>query len=99
MPESVIAKPTEDVVVPKTSTFVHLHNHSHYSLLDGLQKIPGMLDRVEELGMQAVALTDHGTLSGTIEFYKEATKRGIKPIIGVETYVAPRGHRNKVVWI
>ena len=75
--------------------FVHLHNHSHYSLLDGLQKIPGMLDRVEELGMSAVALTDHGTLSGAIEFYKEAKKRGIKPIIGVETYVAPRGHLDK----
>ncbi len=75
--------------------FVHLHNHSHYSLLDGLQKVPGMLDRIQELGMDAVALTDHGTLSGTIEFYKEAKKRGIKAIIGVETYVAPRGHLDK----
>ncbi len=75
--------------------FVHLHNHSHYSLLDGLQKVPGMLDRVQELGMDAAALTDHGTLSGAIEFYKEAKKRDIKPIIGVETYVAPRGHLDK----
>jgi len=75
--------------------FVHLHNHSHYSLLDGLQKVPGMLDRVAELGMEAVALTDHGTLSGAIEFYTEAKKRDIKPIIGVETYVAPRGHLDK----
>ncbi len=75
--------------------FVHLHNHSHYSLLDGLQKVPGMLERVGELGMDAVALTDHGTLSGAIEFYKEAKKRGIKPIIGVEAYVAPRGHLDK----
>ena len=75
--------------------FVHLHNHSHYSLLDGLQKVPGMLDRVQELGMDAVAITDHGTLSGTVEFYKEAKKRGVKPIIGVETYVAPRGHLDK----
>jgi DNA polymerase-3 subunit alpha len=75
--------------------FVHLHNHSHYSLLDGLQKVPGMLDRVQELGMDAVALTDHGTLSGAIEFYKEAKKRSIRPIIGVETYVAPRGHLDK----
>lgn len=56
------------------SEFVHLHNHSHYSLLDGLQKVPGMLDRVQELGMDSVALTDHGTLSGAIEFYKEAKK-------------------------
>ena len=77
------------------SEFVHLHNHSHYSLLDGLQKVPGMLDRVQELGMDSVALTDHGTLSGAIEFYKEAKKRKVKPIIGVETYVAPRGHLDK----
>jgi len=85
VPETQAAKPQ----------FVHLHNHSHYSLLDGLQKVPGMLARVEELGMTSVALTDHGTLSGTVEFYKEAKKRGIKPIIGVETYVAPRGHLDK----
>lgn len=70
--------------------FVHLHNHTHYSLLDGLQKIPEMLDWVEELGQKAVAITDHGTLSGAIEFYKEAKSRGIKPIIGMEAYVAPR---------
>jgi DNA polymerase-3 subunit alpha len=75
--------------------FVHLHNHSHYSLLDGLQKVPEMLDRIQELGMQSVALTDHGTLSGAIEFYKEAGKRGIKPIIGVEVYMAPRAHTDK----
>jgi DNA polymerase-3 subunit alpha len=80
---------------PAAGKFVHLHNHSHYSLLDGLQKVPGMLDHVQELGMDAVALTDHGTLSGAIEFYKEAKKRGIKPIIGVETYVAQRGHHDK----
>ena len=76
--------------------FVHLHNHSHYSLLDGLQKVPEMLDRIQELGMNSVALTDHGSMSGVIEFYKEAKKREIKPIIGVETYVAPRGHTDKV---
>ncbi len=87
--------------MPKTASgqFVHLHNHSHYSLLDGLQKVPGMLDRVAELGMSAVALTDHGTLSGAIEFYNEATKRKIKPIIGVEAYVAPRGHLDKTAGI
>lgn len=79
----------------KATDFVHLHNHSHYSLLDGLQKVPQMLDRTQELGMTAVALTDHGTLSGTIEFYKEAKKRDIKPIIGVEAYMAPRGHQDK----
>lgn len=70
--------------------YVHLHNHTHYSVLDGLQKVPGMLDRVKELGMKAVAITDHGMLSGAIEFYKEAKARDIKPIIGMETYVANR---------
>jgi DNA polymerase III subunit alpha len=75
--------------------YVHLHNHTHYSVLDGLQKVPGMLDRVKELGMKSVALTDHGTLSGAIEFYKEATDRGIKPLIGMETYVASRTHLDK----
>jgi DNA polymerase-3 subunit alpha len=75
--------------------FVHLHNHSHYSLLDGLQKVPEMLDRVKEMGMTAVGLTDHGTLSGAVEFYKECQKRGLKPVLGVEAYVAPRGHLDK----
>ncbi|HSE61746.1 MAG TPA: DNA polymerase III subunit alpha, partial [Candidatus Saccharimonadales bacterium] len=77
------------------ANYVHLHNHTHYSVLDGLQKVPAMLDRVKELGMKSVALTDHGTLSGAIEFYKEATERGIKPLIGMETYVASRGHLDK----
>ncbi len=82
--------------VAETKTgFVHLHNHSHYSLLDGLSKVPAMLDRVSELGMTAVALTDHGTLSGAIEFYQEAAKRGIKSIIGLEAYMAPRGLDDK----
>ena len=75
--------------------YVHLHNHTHYSVLDGLQKIPSMLDHVKELGMKAVAITDHGTLSGAIEFYKEAKARDLKPIIGMETYVANRTHKDK----
>ncbi|HEU5187723.1 MAG TPA: PHP domain-containing protein, partial [Candidatus Saccharimonadales bacterium] len=79
----------------KASDYVHLHNHTHYSVLDGMQKVPEMLDRVQALGMEAVAITDHGTLSGVIEFYKEATARGIKPIIGMETYVAARGMGDK----
>ncbi len=74
---------------------MHLHNHTHYSVLDGLQKVPEMLDNVKASGMKAVAMTDHGTLSGVIEFYKEAKKRDIKPIIGIETYVASRSHRDK----
>ena len=79
----------------KQPDFVHLHNHTHYSLLDGLQKIPQMLDWVQELGQKAAAITDHGTLSGAIEFYKECHKRDIKPIIGMEAYVAPRKHTDK----
>lgn len=75
--------------------FVHLHNHTHYSLLDGLQKIPQMVERVESLGMKAVALTDHGTLSGAIEFYKICKEKNIKPIVGMEAYVAPRKYTDK----
>ncbi|MGC9599269.1 MAG: DNA polymerase III subunit alpha [Minisyncoccia bacterium] len=72
------------------SKFVHLHTHSHYSLLDGLSKIDELVKRIKGLGMDAVALTDHGVLYGAVEFYKSAKKSGIKPILGVETYVAPR---------
>lgn len=79
----------------KASDFVHLHNHSHHSLLDGLQKIEPMLDRVKERGMDAVALTDHGTLSGAIDFYKTAKAKDLKPIIGMETYVANGSHRGR----
>ncbi len=68
-------------------SFVHLHNHSHYSLLDGLPKIGDMVARVRALGMPAVALTDHGALYGAIEFYQKARIAGIKPIIGVEAYL------------
>lgn len=75
--------------------FVHLHTHSHYSLLDGLAKINDLVARTKELGMDALALTDHGNLYGAIEFYKAAKKAGIKPILGVEAYMAPHGHLNK----
>jgi DNA polymerase-3 subunit alpha len=70
--------------------YVHLHNHTQYSLLDGLTKVPELMSYVKATGMTAVAQTDHGTLSGAIDFYKEAIANGIKPIIGMETYVAPR---------
>ena len=69
--------------------FVHLHCHSHYSLLDGQSKIPDLIDRVKSLGMPAVALTDHGNLFGAIEFLREAKAAGIVPIVGIEAYVAP----------
>ncbi|MEK7080679.1 MAG: DNA polymerase III subunit alpha, partial [Patescibacteria group bacterium] len=68
--------------------FTHLHVHSHYSLLDGLPKIDELLDYVKELGMNSVALTDHGVMYGAVEFYKKAKTKGIKPIIGCEVYTA-----------
>jgi DNA polymerase-3 subunit alpha len=68
--------------------FIHLHVHSHYSLLDGLPKIDQLLDYVQELGMDSVALTDHGNLYGAVEFYKKAKEKGIKPLIGAEMYMA-----------
>ena len=68
--------------------FSHLHVHSHYSLLDGLPKIDALLDYVKELGMDAVAITDHGALYGAVEFYKKAKAKGVKPLIGAELYVA-----------
>ncbi|MFA5747195.1 MAG: DNA polymerase III subunit alpha [Candidatus Paceibacterota bacterium] len=68
--------------------FTHLHVHTHYSLLDGLPKIDDILDYAKSLGMDSVAITDHGVLYGAVEFYKKAKARGIKPIIGVEVYVA-----------
>ncbi len=75
--------------------FTHLHVHSHYSLLDGLSKIPELVSHVKKLGMDSVALTDHGVLYGAVEFFKEAKKQGIKPIIGCEMYVAYDGMHNK----
>ena len=75
--------------------FVHLHTHSHYSLLDGLSKIDQLVDRAKELEMEAFAITDHGNLYGSVEFFKKATKAGIKPIIGLEAYVASRSRHDK----
>lgn len=75
--------------------YVHLHNHTQYSLLDGLSKVPKLVEYVKQAGMPAVAVTDHGTLSGTIEFYKEAQAAGIKPIIGMEAYVASRSRHDR----
>ena len=71
-------------------SFVHLHVHSEYSLLDGACRISGMMDRVKEIGQTAIALTDHGVMYGCIDFYKAAKAAGIKPIVGCEVYVAPR---------
>ncbi|NCQ54109.1 DNA polymerase III subunit alpha, partial [Candidatus Saccharibacteria bacterium] len=79
----------------KPSDYVHLHNHTHHSLLDGLTKIPDLVSMVKEMGMEAVAVTDHGTMSGALEFYKAATEEGIKPILGQEFYVATRSRHDR----
>ncbi len=77
------------------SNFIHLHVHSHYSLLDGLPKIPDLVAYAKSLGQEALALTDHGAMYGVIEFYKETLAHHLKPIIGVETYFAPRDLQSK----
>lgn len=78
-----------------TRAFVHLHNHTEYSLLDGACRIKDLAARAAELKMPAIAITDHGVLYGVIDFYREAKKRGIKAIIGCEVYVAPRSRLDK----
>ena len=75
--------------------FVHLHCHSHYSLLDGASSIPKLVKRAKEHDMNALALTDHGNLHGALEFYKTAKKEGINPIIGYEAYVAPKSRHSR----
>ena len=77
------------------SEFVHLHIHSEFSLLDGANRIKDLPVRAKELGMKAMAITDHGVMYGAIDFYKACKKEGIKPIIGCEVYVAPRSRLNK----
>ena len=77
------------------SDFVHLHIHSEFSLLDGANRIKDLPVRAKELGMKAIALTDHGVMYGAIDFYKACKKEGIKPIIGCEVYVAPRSRFDK----
>ena len=77
--------------------FVHLHNHTHYSLLDGLTKIDELVNRAKEQGQDAIAITDHGVMYGVIEFYQKCKKAGIKPIIGVEAYIAPGSRTDKAV--
>ena len=75
------------------SEFVHLHNHSDYSLLDGAQPIKQMVDRTKELGMNSIALTDHGNMFGAVDFYLQCEKKGIRPIIGMEAYIVGKGSR------
>ncbi len=86
---------TQRPEIARPDSFVHLHVHSEFSLLDGLSRTGEMTRRVAEMGMPAMAITDHGAMYGAIEFYRAATAAGIKPIIGVEAYVAPRRHTDK----
>jgi len=77
------------------SNFAHLHLHTEYSLLDGFARISKLFERAKELGMNSVAITDHGTMFGVVDFYKQAKKHGIKPIIGCEVYISPRNYVDK----
>ncbi|MBP3086103.1 DNA polymerase III subunit alpha [Mycolicibacterium fortuitum] len=83
-----------------SGSFVHLHNHTEYSMLDGAAKITPMLAEAQRLGMPAIGMTDHGNMFGASEFYNSATKAGIKPIIGIEAYIAPasRFETKRVQW-
>ncbi len=77
------------------SMFAHLHVHTHYSLLDGACKIPDLIKRVKSLGMDSIAITDHGCMFGVIEFFNECKKEGIKPLLGMEAYMAPGDRRDR----
>jgi len=77
------------------SSFVHLHNHTYYSLLDGVCRIHDLVERAKQYNMSALAITDHGNMFGVIPFYKATLNAGIKPIIGIETYMAPKSRRDK----
>ncbi len=80
-----------------SKTFCHIHNHTEYSLLDGANRIPDMVKRAKEMEMDSLAITDHGVMFGVMEFYLECKKAGIKPLLGVEAYVAPQGIQNRKV--
>ena len=75
--------------------YAHLHLHTHYSLLDGANKISNLMSHVAAAGMPAAAMTDHGNMFGTVDFYSAATAAGVQPIIGCEVYVAPRSRKEK----
>ena len=75
--------------------FCHLHTHTEYSLLDGAARISELISRAKECGMEHLAITDHGAMYGVVDFYKEAKKQGINPVIGCEVYVAPRTRFDK----
>src|SRR5947199_9379742 len=78
-------------------SFIHLHTHSEYSLLDGAARLKGLVERAAELEMPALALTDHGVMYGALDFYTKCKEKGGKPIVGVEAYVAPGSHKDRTV--
>src|SRR4029079_12966564 len=80
---------------PVPAPFVHLHVHSEYSILDGACRIPALAERAAEFEMPAVALTDHGSLAGSIQLFREARKQGVKPIVGCEVYVTDERRAQK----
>lgn len=90
-----ITTTSSDIVAPRAPGFVHLHLHSEYSLLDGGNRLDRLIARVAELGMPAVAVTDHGNLHAAVSFYDKAKAAGVKPILGVEAYVAPGDRRDR----
>src|SRR5882724_4157996 len=79
----------------RSMAFTHLHVHTHYSLLDGACKVPDLVKRAKALGMESLAITDHGCMFGVIEFFNECKKEGIKPILGMEAYMAPGDRRER----
>ena len=92
------ANPTP--AMSKKDSFVHLHVHTEYSMLDGAARVGDLVEEVARLEMPAIAMTDHGNVFGAFDFYKQATKAGVKPIIGIEAYVAPesRFDKKRVQW-
>ena len=84
-----------------TDNFVHLHVHTEYSMLDGAARIGDLMSEVAKQEMPAIAMTDHGNVFGAFDFYKSAKKAGVKPIIGIEAYVAPesRFEKKRVKWV
>src|SRR5271170_5203989 len=78
-----------------SGSFVHLHVHTHYSLLDGACKVSELVKRCKSLGMSSLAITDHGCMFGVVEFFNECKKEGIKPILGMEAYMAPGDRRDR----
>ena len=84
-----------------SDSFAHLHVHTEYSMLDGASLLDGLFERVNQLGMTSIAMTDHGNLHGAYDFWSKARKHGVRPIIGLEAYLTPdvpRGERRRVRW-